>query len=129
MKLKSLILATSFVACILPAQASVSAFSRSNCYVPIAEIGWESVTWGWPESMRASSTWHLKFGEHPSSAHNLVDNFRDTWRSFAGDSHGPLGLTGKYEVRGKHWWAQTQPFNGLYYYKNSYATDCNLSQW
>ena len=112
------------------ALSAVSAFSRSNCYVPIAEIGWESVTWGWPSSSRATSSWHLKNGDHPSKAINLIDRFRVTWRSFAGTSHGfGSGWNNTYTVRGKHWWAQTQPFNGIYNYKSSYAVDCNLGEW
>lgn len=114
---------------IAPVESAVSAFSRANCYVPIAEIGWESLTWGWPASMRATSSWHKRIGENNNSAHNIHDNFNKTWRSFAGDSHGPWELEGKYEVRGKHWWSQHEPFIGIYNYKNSYANDCNLAQW
>lgn len=110
--------------------AEVSAFSRANCYVPVAEIGWESVTWGWPQSKRATSSWHKKVGDPANKAKNYKDDFRVTWRSFAGASHGfSDGLDNNWEVRGKHWWAQTEPFNGLYHYKNSYANDCNLSEW
>ncbi|MGP4988547.1 hypothetical protein [Pseudoalteromonas nigrifaciens] len=112
----------------VPSQAAVSAFSRSNCYVPIAEVGWESLTWGWPQSSRATSSWHLRFGENRDSAHNLIagDNWEVQWHSIASDSHGALGLTGKYEVRGKHWWGKSP---GQYHYKNSYAIDCNLSEF
>ncbi|NRD74221.1 hypothetical protein HQQ94_13440 [Shewanella sp. VB17] len=130
MKIKSLVLATLIVAVTTPTQAAVSAFSRSNCYVPIAEIGWESVTWGWPESYRGTSTWHLKDGEHPNDAHNMKDDFRTTWRSFVGDSHGLAnGWDNKYTVKGKHWWSKSVPHKGLFWFKNSVATDCNLSQW
>lgn len=93
-------------------------------------MGWESVTWGWPQSRRATSTWHLKDGESSNKAHYEIDYFRNTWRSFADDSHGATGgWDNKYTVRGIHWWAQTVPFNGMYNYKTSVATDCNLSQW
>lgn len=113
--------------CAASVKAEVSAFSRANCYVSIADIGWESVTWGWPSSRRATSSWHNVVGAPGSSAHNIHDNFSETWRSFAGDSHGLLG--DKYEVRGKHWGSQHETFIGIYNYKNSYAIDCNLSQW
>lgn len=129
MKLGLLSITVLLAASALPADANVSAFSRANCYVPIAEVGWESLTWGWPESKRATSSWHLKDGEHPNSAHNIHDQFSVQWHSIAADSHGPGGLLGTYTVRGKHWWAQTVPFNGMYNFKNSYAINCNLSQW
>lgn len=130
MKLQSMIFSIFIVCSANVSVASISAFSRSNCYVPIAEIGWESITWGWPESIRSTSSWHLKNGQHPNTAHNLVDYFRETWRSFAGDSHGlSAGWENQWEVRGKHWWQATVPFNGTYFYKGSSATNCNLNQW
>lgn len=112
------------------AMADVSAFSRANCYVPVADIGWESVTWGWPESKRKTISWHKKDGDPASKAKQYVDDYRVTWRSFAGASHGAVdGWNNNWKVIGKHWWATTVPFNGIYHFKQSEATDCNLNEW
>lgn len=125
MKLKYITLAIILALSVLPASASVTAVSRSNCYFPAFDYGYESITWGYPRYKRATSSWHLKDGDHPNYAHNLIDNFRFTWRSIAGDSHWSERPK-TYTVKGRHYWAQTEPFNGLYWQSNTYAVSCNL---
>ena len=110
-------------------EAGVSVLSRANCYVPLADIGWESITWGWPQSNRSTASWHLKIGDHSSNAHRILDDFRVTWRSFAGDSHGYTAMRNQeYEVRGLHYWAH-ESIPHVWYYAQTVARDCNWTQW
>lgn len=98
--------------------AGVSVLSRANC----ASFN-ESVTWGWPESERKTSSWQLEDGLPGNFAFNVVDNYRVTWRSYAGANR-----IGTFVVRGKHWWAH-ESYGSVYHFANTYATGCNLSQW
>lgn len=123
---KGLILAVMAVSS-LSVQASVSTFSRSNCYVPGTNFGWESITWGSPSSIRKTSSWHLREGDHPNNAHVLTDSFRNAFRSIGADSHGYVeGILNKWTVKGQHTW-QWAGRPGMYRFYMSTATSCNFS--
>jgi hypothetical protein len=71
--------------------------------------------------------WLLTYSNHYnySDAHQVLDDWEYTWRSYAG--HVGEGLSGGWYVQGYHY--AYDDYWGFMYLGDSAAVDCNLGSW
>ncbi len=103
------------------ATAAMKALSRANCLLAVNE----SITYDRPLFRRlqgsAASTHHAQGELRPRHVLGAPNNGAFWWRFRAGDQSHNERIT----VKGYHTWI----FRGKVYTDNTYAVNCNLTEW
>ncbi|WP_125360261.1 hypothetical protein [Stenotrophomonas sp. 278] len=103
------------------ASAAMKAISRANCLLFVNE----SITYDRPLFRKmqgsAASTHHAQGELKPRHTLGAPNNGGFSWRFRAGDQSHNERIT----VTGYHTWI----FRNLVHTKNTYATNCNLTEW
>ncbi|WP_282297084.1 MULTISPECIES: hypothetical protein [unclassified Stenotrophomonas] len=103
------------------ASAAMKAISRANCAFFVNE----SITYDRPFFRKmqgsAASTHHAQGELKPRHTLGAPNNGTFSWRFRAGDQSHNERIT----VKGYHTWI----FQNVVYTRNTYATNCNLTEW
>ena len=103
------------------ASAAMKAISRANCALFVNE----SITYDRPFLRKmqgsAASTHHAQGELKPRHILGAPNNGTFAWRFRAGDQSHNERIT----VKGYHTWI----FQNVVYTRNTYATNCNLTEW